>query len=102
MPEGTIRINSVVSHLSKGGPVTYWVGSDNDFSHRTGDSAGHRLALVALLLTAITLLATAGIASAQFVWTSRDLPRNWGAVACSSTGQYLIAACYTQVHGFFI
>ena len=56
----------------------------------------------ALLLTAITLLATAGIASAQFVWTSRNLPRNWVAVACSSTGQYLIAACYTQVHGFFI
>ena len=49
MPEGAIRINPVVSHLSKDGHVTWLVGSDNYFFHRTGDSAGHRLALATLM-----------------------------------------------------
>jgi|688.fasta_scaffold159867_1 hypothetical protein len=49
MPEGAIRINSVVSHLSKDGHVTWLVGSDNYFSHRAGDAAGHRFALATLM-----------------------------------------------------
>ena len=56
MSEETIRINSVVSHLSEGGPITCWVGSDNDFSHRTGDSAGHRLALAALMINGLRFI----------------------------------------------
>jgi transposase-like protein len=49
MPEGAIRINPVVSHLSKDGQVTWWVGSDSYFSHRAGDPAGHRFALATLM-----------------------------------------------------
>lgn len=45
MPEGAIRINSVVSWLSKDGQVTWFLGADNYFSLPADDSAGHRLAL---------------------------------------------------------
>lgn len=49
MPEGAIRINPIVSHLSKDGQVTWFVGSDNYYSHRAGDAAGHRFALATLM-----------------------------------------------------
>jgi transposase-like protein len=49
MPEGAIRINPVVSHLSKDGHVTWLVGPDNYFSHPAGDAAGHRLAVATLM-----------------------------------------------------
>jgi transposase-like protein len=49
MPEGAIRINSVVSRLSKSGQVTWFFGADNYFSHPADDSAGHRLALATLM-----------------------------------------------------
>ena len=49
MPEGAIRINSVVSRLPKDGRVTWFLGADNYFSHPADDSAGHRLALATLM-----------------------------------------------------
>ena len=49
MPERAIRGNSVVSRLSKGGQVTWFLGADNYFSHPADDSAGHRLALANLM-----------------------------------------------------
>jgi DNA-binding CsgD family transcriptional regulator len=49
MPEGAIRINSVVSQLTKEGRVTWFVGEDNYFSHSADDTAGHRLALATLM-----------------------------------------------------
>ena len=49
MPEGAIRINPVVSCLSKDGQVTWFLGADNYFSHPADDSAGHRLALATLM-----------------------------------------------------
>ena len=49
MPEGAIRINSVVSRLAKDGQVTWFLGADNYFSHSAGDSAGQSLALATLM-----------------------------------------------------
>ena len=49
MPEGAIRINSVVSRLAKDGQVTWFLGADNYFSHSTGDSASQSLALATLM-----------------------------------------------------
>lgn len=49
MPEGTIRINPVVSRLSKDGQVTWFLRVNTYFSHPTDDSAGHRLALATLM-----------------------------------------------------
>lgn len=49
MPEGAIRINPVVSRLSKDGHVIWFLGADNYFSYPADDSAGHRLALATLM-----------------------------------------------------
>ena len=49
MPEGAIRINSLVSRLSKGGQVPWFLGADNYFSHPADESAGHSLALATLM-----------------------------------------------------
>ena len=49
MPEGAIRINPVVSRLSKDGQVTWFLGADNYFSHPADDAAGQRLALATLM-----------------------------------------------------
>jgi hypothetical protein len=49
MPDGAIRINPTVSMLKKEGRVTWFVGSDNFFSHPADDSAGVRLGLAALM-----------------------------------------------------
>jgi hypothetical protein len=49
MPDGAIRINPAVSRLNKEGRVTWFVGSDNFFSHPADDAAGHRLALATLM-----------------------------------------------------
>ena len=49
MPEGAVRINPVVSRLSKDGQVTWFLGADNYFSHPADDTAGHRLALATLM-----------------------------------------------------
>ena len=48
-PDGAIRIGSVVSVLKKEGRVTYFVGSDNFFSHAETDDAGHRFAITTLI-----------------------------------------------------
>ena len=40
MPERAVRINPVVSRLSKDGQVTWFLGADNYFSHPADDSAG--------------------------------------------------------------
>jgi transposase-like protein len=49
MPEGAIRINAVVSHLSKDGQVTWLLGADNYFFRPADDSSGYRLALATLM-----------------------------------------------------
>ena len=48
-PDGAIRIGSAVSVLKKEGRVTYFVGSDNFFSHAEADDAGHRFAITTLI-----------------------------------------------------
>jgi len=48
-PDGAIRIGSAVSVLKKEGRVTYFVGSDNFFSHAETDDAGHRFAIATLI-----------------------------------------------------
>ncbi|MFH1184009.1 MAG: hypothetical protein V1755_03080 [Chloroflexota bacterium] len=48
-PAGAIRIGAVVSVLKKDGRVTYFVGSDNYFSHAEGDQASERFALATLI-----------------------------------------------------
>ena len=71
MPEGAIRINSVVSRLAKDGQVTWFPGADNYFSHPTGDSAGQSLALATLMANGHTrpcqLQKTLGIAPRSLV-----------------------------------
>jgi hypothetical protein len=69
MPEGAIRINPVVSRLSKDGLVTWFVGVDNYFSHPTDDSSGHRLALA-------TLMANGHARSSQIQKTLGTAPRS--------------------------
>lgn len=49
MPEGAIRINPIVSMLSKEGRVTWFVGADNYFSHPADDDAGRRMAIATLM-----------------------------------------------------
>jgi hypothetical protein len=48
-PHGAIRVGSRVSILSKDGRVTYFIDSDNFFSHPEGDRNGQRFAIAALL-----------------------------------------------------
>ena len=48
-PDGAIRIGSTLSVLKKEGRVTYFVGSDNYFSHPETDAAGPRFALATLI-----------------------------------------------------
>lgn len=69
MPEGAIRINPVVSRLSKDGQVTWFVGADNYFSHPVDDSDGHRLALA-------TLMANGHARSSQIQKTLGTAPRS--------------------------
>ena len=69
MPEGAIRINPVVSRLSKDGLVTWFVGVDNYFSHPAADSSGHRLALA-------TLMANGHARSSQIQKTLGTAPRS--------------------------
>jgi len=49
MPEGAIRINTLVNRLAKDGQVTWFLGADNYFSHPVDDAAGQRLALATLM-----------------------------------------------------
>ncbi len=48
-PEGAHRVGDTVSILEKDGQVTYFVGSDNYFSHPEGDKAARRYALATLM-----------------------------------------------------
>jgi DNA-binding CsgD family transcriptional regulator len=48
-PDGAARIGDVVSVLSKEGRVTYFLGSDNYFSHREEDAPARRFALAMLM-----------------------------------------------------
>ena len=48
-PEGAEKIGSGLSILTKDGTVTYFVGSDNYFSHREDDKASQRFALTSLM-----------------------------------------------------
>lgn len=48
-PDGAIRIGSTLRVLKKEGRVTYFVGSDNYFSHPETDAAGPRFALATLI-----------------------------------------------------
>ena len=49
IPDGAQKIGRSLSILEKDGRVTYFVGSDNYFSHRAGDDRGRRLALASLM-----------------------------------------------------
>lgn len=48
-PDGAIRIGVTLSVLKKEGQVTYFLGSDNYFSHAETDAAGQRFALATLV-----------------------------------------------------
>jgi DNA-binding CsgD family transcriptional regulator len=48
-PEGAQRIGVALSILEKGDRVTYFVGSDNYFSHQKGDKQSRRFALASLM-----------------------------------------------------
>jgi len=48
-PAGSIFINERVSVLTKEGRVTYFLGSDNYFSHREGDKASRRFIIASLI-----------------------------------------------------
>jgi transposase-like protein len=48
-PDGAMRIGATLSVLKKEGQVTYFVGSDNYFSHAETDAAGRRFALATLV-----------------------------------------------------
>jgi hypothetical protein len=48
-PEGAQRIGDSLSILEKEGTVTYWVGTDNYFSHPEGDKVSRRFALASLI-----------------------------------------------------
>ena len=48
-PEGAERIGTSLSMLSKNGTVTYFLGSDNYFSHKNDDNAARRFALASLM-----------------------------------------------------
>lgn len=48
-PEGAIKIGSKLSILNKDGRVTYFVGSDNYFSHGSGDQRSRKYALATLM-----------------------------------------------------
>jgi hypothetical protein len=49
-PAGSIPINASVSVLTKDGRVTYFLGSDNYFSHAVDDAPGRRLAIATLMV----------------------------------------------------
>lgn len=48
-PEGATRIGDALSILNKEGRLTYFVGSDNYFSHIDGDDPARRYALATLM-----------------------------------------------------
>lgn len=48
-PDGALKVGESVSILDKDGTVTYFVGGDNYFSHRTGDACARRYALATLM-----------------------------------------------------
>ncbi len=48
-PDGASRIGAVVSILKKDGRITYFVGSDNYFSHSEGDRRGFRFVMATLI-----------------------------------------------------
>ena len=49
LPDGAIKIGTSVSVLTKEENVTYFVGSDNYFSHRAEDEQGRRFAVTSLI-----------------------------------------------------
>lgn len=49
-PDGAVKIGENLSILKKDGTVTYFVGSDNYFSHIEGDRNGERFALTTLMI----------------------------------------------------
>ncbi len=49
-PDGAQKIGEVLSILTKDGTVTYFVGSDNYYSHAEGDRKGQRFALTNLMI----------------------------------------------------
>ena len=49
LPDGAIKVGKAVSVLTKEGNVTYFVGSDNYFSHPAEDEQGRRFALTSLI-----------------------------------------------------
>ena len=48
-PHGAEKIGNGLSILEEDGTVTYFLGSDNYFSHAQGDRSGERFALTSLM-----------------------------------------------------
>lgn len=48
-PDGTVKIGGSVSVLKKDGRVTYFIGSDNYFSHAEEDEKSRRFVLTSLI-----------------------------------------------------
>ncbi len=49
-PEGAEKIDASLSILRKDGHVTYFIGSNNYFSHREGDKSEERFAIASLMV----------------------------------------------------
>ncbi|MBF0109918.1 MAG: hypothetical protein HQL76_12155 [Magnetococcales bacterium] len=49
-PEGAEKIGASLSILRRDGHVTYFIGSDNYFSHSEGDKGGERFAIASLMV----------------------------------------------------
>ena len=48
-PDGAEQIGASLSRLKHDGTVTYFLGSDNYFSHKEGDRSGERVAVTSLI-----------------------------------------------------
>ncbi len=74
-PAGSISINSMVSVLTKDGRVTYFVGSDNYFSHAENEKSGQRFAIA-------TLIANSHVKAVEVERSALAIPHrtlmNWG------------------------
>ncbi len=74
-PEGSISINSMVSVLTKDGRVTYFIGSDNYFSHAENEKSGQRFAIA-------TLIANSHVKAVEVERSALAIPHrtlmNWG------------------------
>ena len=73
-PDGAIRIGAELSVLKKEGHVTYFLGSDNFFSHRASDRGAQRFAIA-------TLIANGHVCASEVERSALNIPHrtlmNW-------------------------